>query len=83
MDYFVLIYDRKQRKILELRQFPTTERTTADTFRLAAQQRMYAEHLAWDIVLFQARSPEDLRKTHSAYFYSTAELIERAKAEAL
>lgn len=68
MKSFVLIYDRKERKPLELRTFPDTQFEAAMAFRLQEQQRALREGLDREIVLFHADSEEALRRTHGSYF---------------
>jgi hypothetical protein len=82
MSYFVLIYDRSRRELLDVQQFEDTDRASADTFRLQAQRKALDERLDQEIVLFQAQSREALERTHGSYFLSIHELLERGREAA-
>ena len=82
MNYFVLIYDRRERKLQELREFEETDRAAAELFRLQALRRSLNEGLDQDIVLFQTTSRETLQNTHGSYFLSPEELVARAREAA-
>jgi hypothetical protein len=76
--FFVLIYDRQERELLDLREFAETDQVAASAFRLAAQRRALNDNLDQEIVLFQAASREALERTHGSYFLSEKELLHRA-----
>lgn len=80
MKYFVLIYDRPARTVIELQEFTDQEREQADAYRLKAQRTAIREHLDQEIVLFHAASREALQRTHGSYFFSSRELLDRVKA---
>jgi hypothetical protein len=79
MSLFLLIYDRRSMQVIELREFDESGRIEADTVRFAAQRDALAAGLDQDIVLFQADSEQELRRTHGSYFLTVHELIERAQ----
>lgn len=82
MKNFVLVYDRQERKPLELRTFPDSQFEAATAFRLKEQQRALREGLDREIVLFHANSEEALRRTHGAYFLTEGELLDRLASAA-
>jgi hypothetical protein len=75
MSYFVVVYDRCKRKLLQLREFPEGERGAAEQFRRQALRHSIDENPDQEVVLFQAASEEALRRTHGSYFLSTEELL--------
>jgi hypothetical protein len=78
MKIFVLIYDRPSRSIVQLREFDAGELSMASEFRTEAQLRAIQNGADQDIVLLQARSLESLARTHSSYFLTLDQLIDRA-----
>jgi hypothetical protein len=82
MTLFVLIYDRTERRLLDLRTFAEADYQAADAFRLQAQYHASQAGLDQDIVLFQAESEESLRATHGLYFLTERQLIERMREAA-
>ncbi len=82
MKFFVLIYDRSLRHLVELEEFSESDYTSAETYRSSAQLRALRDKLDQDIVLFQAVSREALMRTHGSYFLSERELWERTKRAA-
>jgi hypothetical protein len=82
VNYFVLIYDRRERKLQELREFDESDRAAAESFRHQSLRRSLKDHLDQDIVLFQAASREALQNTHGSYFLSPEELVARAREAA-
>jgi hypothetical protein len=82
MNFFVLIYDRSLRQLVELREFSESKYTAAEAYRLRAQLHALRDELDQDVVLFQAVSRDALRRTHGSYFFSESELLERIKRAA-
>jgi hypothetical protein len=74
---FVLIYDRSEQRLVDIREFEEGERPLAEAFRLTAQRQSLREKLDQEIVLFQAPSREALKRTHGSYFLSEKEMLER------
>lgn len=79
MSFFVLVYDRSQQMLIDLKKFEDTERAGAEAFRHQAQRRALTDNLDQEIVLFQAHSEEALRRSHGSYFLSEEELLNRAR----
>lgn len=77
MKLCVLVYDRTQRRLLELRRFEPDQYAEADTYRFAAQLRAIEQRLDREIVLFRANSEDALRHTHGSYFLTQSELLDR------
>lgn len=75
MTLFVLEFDRRtQRLATPVEAFDDDRRGEAGERRLAAQRRAIDEGLDHDIVLLEADSEEDLRRTHSSFFLTPEEL---------
>ena len=75
MNYFLIVYDTAAGEILELKRFGVLQRALALSKRFA---REFAERdrRNIEVVLLSAESEDELRRTHSRYFESSAELAE-------
>lgn len=65
---FVVDYDRKQGKILSLRQFENDHREEAEEARLEIELQIDQAESNREIVLLEAKDESALRKSHSRYF---------------
>ena len=68
---FLIVYDRHQAKLLEKSTFHDQDRDAARTARSKAESEVVnstSDPLSIEIVLLQAESESDLRKTHARYF---------------
>ncbi len=74
MNYYVLVYDRRQAKILKHREYSEDQRTQAFADRLS---EMIARRNDDDteVILFAADSYDDLVKTHSRYFRTPGKIL--------
>ncbi len=77
MSFFVLVYDRRAKRLVALKEFDDGERTQADAFRMEAQRHAFADGLDEEVILFQASSREVLQRTHGSYFLSEQEIADR------
>jgi hypothetical protein len=80
MSYFLVVYDRSTGTVLELKEFQGHQRAEALRARFA---RELVEHAKMDVevVLLGAASRNELMHTHSRYFQSAQELVDRAVSE--
>ena len=78
MNYFLLIYDRRRNKIIEVKTFALDDRERALAER-GALIRDHRANLDLEIVLLGANSFEDLKKTHSRYFKTLGQLAKQQK----
>jgi hypothetical protein len=62
---FLLVYDRRAGKLLLLREFGEEQRELATSERLGAERQFGSDR---EVVLLEAKSVEDLHKTHARYF---------------
>lgn len=78
MASYVLVYDRKSARTLRLLAFDAEH--TSDALR--AWQELEHAHLAepdTEVVLLDAESEEDLRRTHGRYFDLSEEIAKRQR----
>lgn len=75
MNYFLIVYDTDGGEIVELKRFGQRERAVAlaERFRRELVER---DRRNIEVVLLSAESEDELRRTHSRYFESSAELAE-------
>lgn len=73
MMHFLVVYGRAATRIVELREFPESERRLAleERFRLERQHRDDAN---LEIVVLDAPDRATIEKTHGRYFKTLAEL---------
>ena len=76
MPHFLLVYDQRDQRILELKEFGEDDR---DIAMRAREEREEAElgnqHI--EVVLFGAASEAALRRTHARYFQTVSEIASR------
>jgi hypothetical protein len=69
---FLVHYDRKQNKVLSLKEYQDEERVLAYQDRLSMEKLYARANDAQEIVLLEAVNKEQLRQTHPKYVPSTA-----------
>ena len=75
---FLIEYNRLEGRIVTLRRFGDSQRTTAQDERLdieLALNRTGAEH---EVVLLEAADEDALRRTHQRYFDDLSEILKSA-----
>lgn len=73
---FLIHYDRKNLKVLDFREYPDEARSQAFQERLEMEIQLNPKSGDQEIVLLEAESKEQLRKTHPKYVpYSKAEKL--------
>lgn len=75
MNYFLIVYDTAAGEILELKRFGELQRALALSKRFS-RELAEREKRNIEVVLLSAESEDELRRTHSRYFESSAELAE-------
>jgi len=75
MNYFLIVYDTAAGEILELKRFGELQRALALSQRFA-RELAERDRRNIEVVLLSAESEDELRRTHSRYFESSAELAE-------
>ena len=77
MRCFLLVYDRRQAKIVQQREYPEGQRERAlDDARSLQLQSIFDSSI--EVVILGGNSYEDLKKTHSRYFMTAEEIISAA-----
>jgi len=71
---FLLVYDRNQGRLLDMKRFPDRRIAMQERFRAEAR---YGGRREIEIVALTADSEEELRRTHGRYFLGLAELADR------
>lgn len=71
---FLIEYDRENGQLVDLRRFGDTESGKATAARLALEMALNRRGISHEVVLLDAASEADLRRTHRRYFAGIAEL---------
>ena len=71
---FLIEYDRKGGKLLSIASFSDSLRPEAEGSRLSLEIRNLAAGVASEVVLLEAASELDLRRTHRRYFEALEDL---------
>ncbi|HEX5412814.1 MAG TPA: hypothetical protein VFZ27_13270 [Terriglobia bacterium] len=71
---FLIEYDRPSGTIKEMRKFDDSSRKLAEDTRLELELKLNREGVEHEVVILEAPSEEALRRTHSRYFESLAEI---------
>lgn len=75
MTIFLLEFDRSEHRLVRSpERFDVADLDRAFQSRLEAQAHALAEDLDRDIVLLEAESEEDLRRTHGSFFFTPEQL---------
>ncbi len=74
--FFLLHYDRKEGRLVSTRSFLDGEIVAASAAKLDLEISLVGSDGNNEIVLFEAQSEDDLRKTHRRYFSTLEELKE-------
>ena len=72
---FLIEYDRPRGTIVQMREFDPASRKLAEDARLELELELNRKGVDHEIVILDAPSEEALRRTHSRYFESVAELV--------
>ena len=75
---FLICYDRGAGKIRQFNTYADNQRAEAEATRLKLELVTRNELAENEVVLLEARSEDDLRRTHRRYFSSTADLLKAA-----
>jgi len=65
---FLIEYDRREGRLINLRKFQDHELGAAETVRLDVEVRLNRDGIDHEVVLLQAVNEEALRATHRRYF---------------
>jgi hypothetical protein len=73
---YLIEYDRQLGKLVNLEKFNSADRTMAEGQRLALELELLSRNVNREVVLLEALSEDDLRKTHRRYFEDLEEGLE-------
>lgn len=73
MRYFLVVYDQRAGRLLELDEFGAEERAEALRQRFA-REALELDNPSIEVVVLGAESRNALRRTHGRYFQTAAEL---------
>ncbi len=76
---YLVEYNRKIGKLLRLEEFLPTDRRQAEEKRLRIELELLRTGLALEVVLLEASSKDELRKTHRRYFERLDQLLTPAQ----
>jgi hypothetical protein len=71
---FLIEYDKPRGAIVRFEPFDDTRQTEAESLRLAIELDLREKRISHEVVLLEALSEEDLRKTHRRYFENVNEI---------
>ena len=74
---FLIRFDRREQRILLFKRFDDAQRAQAEGLRLDLEIEANRSKMDHEIVLLEAQSEEDIRRTHRRYFESLKELVAR------
>jgi hypothetical protein len=73
---YLIEYDRQVGKLISSKKFDSADRMKAEAQRLTLELELLSRKISREIVLLEAISEEDLRKTHRRYFKDLEEGLE-------
>ena len=71
---FLLQYDRRSGKLISIESHSADLRAEVSKTRLCLELDLLARGVGHEVVVLEAESEEDLRKTHNRYFRNVSEL---------
>lgn len=74
---YLIHYNRTAGRTESLREFSDKDRTLASTAKLDLEISLLCQKDGHEVVLLEASTQEDLRKTHRRYFESLADMKTR------
>jgi hypothetical protein len=80
---FVIVYDRQRSKAVSKKRFRDNERALAQRERLALELKARGAKRDIEVVLLEAGSEQQLRKSHSRYFLSTEQFKHSLESDLL
>lgn len=72
---FLIEYNRHQGRVVTLRTFDKLEQRKAEEERLEMELDLNRRGIVHEVVLFEAATEADLRRTHRRYFEDLADLV--------
>ena len=75
---YLIQYDRSTGNLVRLQEFPSARKKTAEEARLCVELELLGTRISQEVVLLEATSEEELRKTHRRYFERLEQLLTEA-----
>lgn len=75
---FLIEYDRPSGQIVTKRVFQDTERLQAENSRLKIELELDRKGVDHEVILLEAASEDDLRRTHRRYFEDARQILKSA-----
>jgi hypothetical protein len=79
---YLIEYDRQAGTLVQVREYGPEARHIADEVRLKVELDLLRANVAHEVVLLEASSQVELRKTHRRYFEKLEQLLRPAPAHA-
>lgn len=76
---FLIEYDRGEGRLVRIEPFSNSDRKRAEETRLNLELELNRKGIQREVVLLEAATEEDVRRTHRRYFETLTELIVPAK----
>ena len=74
--FFLIEYDRSRGQLVTFKTFADAARSAANEARLELELRLSRLGIEHEVVVFEAATEEDLRRTHRRYFEDLNQLAE-------
>lgn len=71
---FLIEYNRRQGRVVTLTTFDKLDQRKAEKERLEVELDLHRRGITHEVVLFEAATEADLRRTHRRYFENLADL---------
>jgi len=72
--FFLLEYDRRKGKLVDIASFHNVDRTKAENQRLVLEMELHKLHVDREVVLLEASNEDALRRTHRRYFENARQI---------
>ena len=79
---YLIQYERKVGELVRVDEFPVGSMQAAEEARLSVELDLLRQHISHEVVLLEASSEEELRKTHRRYFERLDQLLSEAPVSA-
>jgi hypothetical protein len=72
--FFLMEYDRRKGKLVNITSFHNVDRTKAEKQRLMIELELHKLHVDREVVLLEAINEDALRRTHRRYFENARQI---------
>ena len=79
---YLIQYDRSTGKLVRIQEFPAEKKDGAEAARLRLELDLLTSRITQEVVLLEASSEEEVRKTHRRYFERLDQLLTEAPESA-